>query len=123
MAVAATSCSLWSYLAYHSKHSCLLVRVHTLPNFIPSSTARDQRTSRLYATCAAIIPTCIAFFLVIQKPVDVNLLETANSDKTDPGRIRRLFDTWYKMAAVRAAIMGAAAVTGVWATVSKPRVL
>jgi hypothetical protein len=60
---------------------------------------------------------------VIQKPVDVNLLETANSDKTDPGRIRRLFDTWYKMAAVRAAIMGAAAVTGVWATVSKPRVL
>lgn len=70
-----------------------------------------------------MIPTCIAFFLVVQKPVDVNLLETANSEKADPGRTRQLLDRWYKMAALRAAIIGAAAVTGVWATISKPRVL
>lgn len=50
-------------------------------------------------------------------------METANSDKTDPARIRRLFDRWYKMAAVRAAILGTAAVTGIWATISKPRAL
>lgn len=87
------------------------------------STAPNQRTSRLYTVCASIIPAFIAFALVVQKPLDNSILEAAASDKTDATNLRQLFERWYTLTAVRAAIMGSAAITGAWAIVSGPRAI
>ncbi|GHJ88381.1 hypothetical protein NliqN6_4783 [Naganishia liquefaciens] len=102
LGIALVSGSLWSYLAYHTL---------------------DSRASKLYTFCAACVPALIAFALVVQKPLDDSILETAIADKADATHIKRLFDKWYALTAVRAAIMGSAAITGAWAIVSKPRAL
>jgi hypothetical protein len=83
----------------------------------------NQRASRLYTACAAIIPTFIAFALVLQKPLDNQILEAAASDKADLAQLRGLFERWYRLTAIRAIIMGSAAITGAWAIVSPPRAL